>query len=71
MRRFWGWGVEGEGPTPTQQTKLGASLSARFGVDLGPALPPPTVAELDLPTPRVQPPNALAAICTEIGRAHV
>ena len=65
MRRFWGWGVEGEGPTPAQQTKLGASLSARFGVDLGPALAPPTVAELDLPTPRVQPPNALAAICTD------
>jgi len=64
-RRFWGWGVEGEGPTPEQQAKLGASLSARFGAEVGPAIPPPTVAELDLPAPRVQPPAALAGLCTD------
>lgn len=64
-RRFWGWGVEGEGPTVAQQRKLGATLAARFGGEPSEPIPPPTIAEIDLRAPRVTRPSAFAAICTD------
>jgi alkyldihydroxyacetonephosphate synthase len=63
-RRFWGWGVEGEGPTREQQRKLGATIAQRFGAEVAEPIEPPTVEELNLPAPRVEPPKELAAICT-------
>jgi alkyldihydroxyacetonephosphate synthase len=63
-RRFWGWGVEGAGPTREQQERLGARLAERFGLPARAPLDPPTVAELDLRPPRVAPPASLAGICT-------
>ena len=64
QRRFWGWGVEGAGPTRAQQEKMAGTLSDRFGVALRAPIDPPTVGELDLPAPRVAPPAALAAFST-------
>ncbi len=63
-RRFWGWGYEGEGPTRQQQEKLAGTLTARFGIEGLTIVDPPTVDELDLPAPRVKPPDALAPICS-------
>lgn len=63
-RRFWGWGVEGEGPNPEQTRKLGRTIGERFGIEPPRPVVPPTVAELDLRPPRVAPPSTLAAICT-------
>jgi alkyldihydroxyacetonephosphate synthase len=63
-RRFWGWGVEGEGPNRAQQEKLGATITTRFGAEPRAAIEPPTVDELDLREPRVAPPAALLHLCT-------
>jgi alkyldihydroxyacetonephosphate synthase len=64
-RRFWGWGVEGEGPTVAQQRKLGETLAARFGGEARAPIPPPTLDEIDLRAPRIAPPSSLAALCTD------
>ena len=63
-RKFWGWGREGEGPNAEQTAKIGELLAARF--DTGPleATPPPTVEELNLRPPRIEPPAGLARICS-------
>ncbi len=63
-RRFWGWGYEGEGPTREQQERLAKTLATRFGIDGLTIVAPPTVDELELPGPRVQPPAALRSICS-------
>ncbi|MCU1430457.1 MAG: linked oxidase-like [Actinomycetia bacterium] len=63
-RRFWGWGVEGAGPTREQQAKLGRTIASRFGAGELTAVEPPTMPELDLRAPRVEPPATLASICT-------
>jgi alkyldihydroxyacetonephosphate synthase len=63
-RRFWGWGYEGEGPTPEQQRGIADTLAARFGLDEVTVTPPPALDELDLPKPRLAPPTALAPICS-------
>jgi len=64
-RKFWGWGYEGEGPTAEQQGRIAALLGARFGIDPPTALPPPRIDEIALRTPRVAPPAALAALCSD------
>ena len=63
-RRFWGWGVEGVGPTREQQAKMGATIATRFGAPLNEAIEPPTIDEIDLREPRVAPPDSLAHLCT-------
>jgi alkyldihydroxyacetonephosphate synthase len=65
VRRFWGWGVEGEGPTTAQQRKLGETLTARFGGEPADPIPPPTMDEIDLRAARIAPPAALASVCTD------
>jgi alkyldihydroxyacetonephosphate synthase len=64
-RRFWGWGIDGEGPTREQQQKLGATVAARFGREPIAPIPPPTIAEIELRPSRIAAPNALAALCTD------
>lgn len=64
-RRFWGWGVEGAGPTAAQQEQMGATLAALFGSAPRPPIPPPTLDEIELRRPRVQPPPPLASLCTD------
>jgi alkyldihydroxyacetonephosphate synthase len=64
-RRFWGWGLEGEGPSAEQQRKMGATIAARFGIAPGPPIPPPTLEEIALAPPRVVPPATLAGLCTD------
>jgi alkyldihydroxyacetonephosphate synthase len=63
-RKFWGWGVEGAGPTPEQAKGVARTLSERFGVALEP-LAPPRIEEIALRAPRVRPPAALAPLCTD------
>ena len=63
-RKFWGWGVEGAGPTPEQVDGIARTLATRFpGVELV-RRAPPTEAELALPAPRVAPPASLAPLCS-------
>jgi alkyldihydroxyacetonephosphate synthase len=63
-RRFWGWGYEGEGPTRDQQEQMAKTLAGMFDVDEISVVDPPTIAELELPPPRLEPPASLAALCT-------
>ena len=63
-RRFWGWGYDDAGPTPDQQSRMAETLADRFGLDGLTLTRPPTVAELDLPAPRLLPPSSIADLCT-------
>lgn len=63
-RKFWGWGVEGAGPSEEQTRGVARLLSERFGVALAPA-PPPRIEEIALRPPRVRPPAALAGLCSD------
>src|SRR5262245_52049799 len=56
QRRFWGWGIEGEGPTPAQQQKMAGTVATRFGIEPPVAITPPTIDEIELRSPRVEPP---------------
>ena len=64
-RSFWGWGALGAGPSEEQQRGIARTLEQRFGVALGPAATPPRVEELTLRPPRVEPPAALAPLCSD------
>ncbi len=64
MRRFWGWGVEAAGPSPEQQEGMAGTLAEMFGLDDLTITAPPTIAEIELPPPRLTPPAALADRCT-------
>jgi alkyldihydroxyacetonephosphate synthase len=58
-RKFWGWGLEGEGLAVTEIEQLGANLTERFGIDGARVREPPRVDELDLHAPRLVPPASL------------
>ncbi len=62
-RKFWGWGIEGAGPSPEQCEGIAKTLAARFGVDLS-ARPAPRLEDVELRAPRIEPPAALAERCT-------
>jgi len=58
QRSFWGWGLEGQGPSTEQREGIRKSLAARFGVELVPT-PPPRLEELSLAEPAVAVPDTL------------
>ena len=60
-RKFWGWGLEGEGLAVSDIEQLGAIFAGRFGIDRGRVREPPRVDELDLRAPRLAPPASLEA----------
>ena len=61
-RKFWGWGWEGEGPNREQQERIAQLLSARLGVSDVHIVSPPTLDEITLRPPRVQPPPSLSSL---------
>lgn len=63
-RKFWGWGWEGEGPTREQQEGMAETLAGQFGLDDVTVAEPPTLDEVDLPDPRLEPPHSLAHLCS-------
>ncbi|NIW38717.1 MAG: FAD-binding protein, partial [Gemmatimonadetes bacterium] len=64
-RKFWGWGVEGGGPSPEQVSKIVKGLERRLGTALPEGTPPPSEDELELRAPRVKVPAALAQLCVD------
>src|ERR1700735_5703709 len=58
-RKFWGWGLEGEGLTADELQQLGAVIAERLGTDGIRPQDPPRVEELDLRPPRLEPPASL------------
>ncbi len=63
-RSFWGWGNEGAGPSEEQARAMLKTLGRRYGAPLAELLPKPRIEGLDLRTPRLAPPGALAGICS-------
>ena len=61
-RKFWGWGLEGEGLAVSEIEQLGATFAGRFGIDGVPVREPPRVDELDLRAPRLEAPASLEAV---------
>ena len=64
-RKFWGWGLEGEGISADERSQLVTGLCRRLGVSELPAVPPPRVEEIPLPAPRLRAPDTLATILTD------
>jgi alkyldihydroxyacetonephosphate synthase len=65
-RKFWGWGLEGEGLTAGEIEQLGGTFAGRWGIDAVRVLEPPRVDDLELRAPRLAPPASLeAAFSTE------
>jgi len=63
-RKFWGWGIEGEGPSAEQAEGVAKLLSAGFGGIALERREPPRIEDITLPAPRMAPPASLAAICS-------
>jgi alkyldihydroxyacetonephosphate synthase len=62
--KFWGWGYEGSGLEPAEQQRLFGFYRDRIGFREGARRPPPTVDEVALTPPRLQPPSRLESLCT-------
>src|SRR5262249_55111475 len=60
-RKFWGWGVEGDGLAVGEIEHLGAAFAGRLGIDGLRVQEPPRVDELELSVPRPAPPASLEA----------
>jgi alkyldihydroxyacetonephosphate synthase len=60
-RKFWGWGLEGEGLSVREIEQLGATFAGRFGIDGLRVQEPPRVDELEPRAPRLAPPASLEA----------
>src|SRR5262245_30816409 len=63
QRSFWGWGVEGGGPSEEQAQAMVKTFAGRLGTAPQALRPPPKLGDVSLPKPRCAPPDALAGIC--------
>ena len=63
-RKFWGWGWENEGPTAEQHVRIAEILTQRFSIEDVQIQRPPSESDLSLRQPRLEPPGALASICS-------
>ena len=63
-RSFWGWGSEEAQIGPEGLRGLATAVGGRLGIDPPKAVPAPTLEDVELPAPRVAPPEALAPICS-------
>jgi alkyldihydroxyacetonephosphate synthase len=63
-RSWWGWGWEDQGLSAEQAANLAAALATRPGFEGRTPAKAPALDDIDLPAPRVSPPEALAGICS-------
>ena len=63
-RLWWGWGWEDEAIAGDTLERIADGMRARPGFEHAELRPPPTIGELDLRAPRVEPPAALTALCS-------
>jgi len=64
-RKFWGWGLEGEGLGSAELEELGATFARHLGIEPPRLIEPPNVGELTLPVPQVSAPPSLQALFTD------
>jgi alkyldihydroxyacetonephosphate synthase len=65
LRKFWGWGYEGEGLSNAEVEEIGHTMRARFGVEPQSMAEPPTLSSLSMPAPRLTPPGTLESLCSQ------
>ena len=65
VRKFWGWGYEGEGPDPLMVEVFLELLKLRFGLDGYEDIPTPRIDDIELRPPRFGLPDELQAFCTD------
>lgn len=63
-RKFWGWGLEGDGPTDAEVSFLAKALNSRFGLQPETPLDPPKLEHIQLREPRISMPPTLAEFCS-------
>jgi len=61
-RKFWGWGLEGEGLDAGEVEQLGSLAAAHFGLSAPAVQPLPRIEDVRLPEPRLRPPGTLPEI---------
>jgi alkyldihydroxyacetonephosphate synthase len=62
-RKHWGWGAESRQPSLADLEALAPMVRERLGFDAQPPEEPVPLEAVELPSPRVAPPAALAGIC--------
>ena len=62
-RKFWGWGFEDQQPAHAQVEAAAAAAREHLGFGPAEVERPARLDDLDLPPARLEPPDALAAIC--------
>jgi len=63
-RSWQAWGWEESAATAGQTVRLAAALAGRFGIEPPEAEAPMALTDVDLPAPRVTPPDSLAHLCS-------
>lgn len=61
-RKFWGWGLEGEGLTADELRQLGSVFTELLGFDGVRVQEPPRVEQLEFGPPRLAPPTTLDSV---------
>ena len=62
-RKFWGWGFEDQQPQHAEVASAAAAAREHLGFGPAEVERPASIEELELPSPRLEPPASLAAIC--------
>ncbi len=62
--KHWGWGYEDEQPSPDELRAAAAFLRGRLGFGSEEVAQPVPLSALELPAPRLKPPDSLAEICS-------
>lgn len=65
VRKFWGWGYEGEGPSAMMVDVFLEFLKTRFGLESYEEIVPPRIEEIVLRPPRFELPESLHRFCTD------
>jgi len=63
-RKFWGWGYEDQQPSHEEVERAAGGMREYLGFGAADVEPSARVEELELPPPRLEPPDALREICT-------
>jgi alkyldihydroxyacetonephosphate synthase len=61
--KHWGWGYEDEQPSADELRSAAPGIAAHLGFGSDEPKHPVPIAEVELPRPRLRPPDALAPIC--------
>jgi len=70
-RKLWGWGYEDPEASPEEIEQIGRGAREHLGFEPAEFERPPRLEDIELPAPRLEPPEALAPICASDTYARV